>query len=57
MKLHTLFLFELYKLEDDIAEAHDVAGEHPELVAKFERLMREQHVPSAEFPMPALDKL
>jgi hypothetical protein len=57
MKLHTLFLFELYKLEDDIAEAHDVAGEHPELVAKFERLMREQHVPSAEFPMPALDNL
>ena len=47
---------ELYDLRDDIAEAHDVSGEHPEVVAAIEQLMREQHRPSAEFPFPALDE-
>ena len=48
---------ELYNLKDDIGETTDLAGKHPEIVEKLARLMREQHTPSAEFPLPALDKL
>lgn len=48
---------ELYNLKDDLAESKDVAAEHPDIVAKMEQLMREQHTPSAEFPLPALDRM
>ena len=47
---------ELYNLRDDIGESKDVSAEHPEIVARIEKLMREQHVPSEVFPLPALDK-
>ncbi|MBI5774095.1 MAG: arylsulfatase [Verrucomicrobia bacterium] len=47
---------ELYNLRDDPAETTDVAAKHPDLVAKLEGILREQHVDSAEFPFPALDK-
>lgn len=46
---------ELYNLRDDVAETTDLSAKHPELVAKIEHIMREQHTPSAEFPFPALD--
>lgn len=48
---------ELYNLKKDIGETRDVAAEHPDIVARIERIMREQHTPSAEFPLPALDQL
>ena len=48
---------ELYNLKDDLAESKNVATEHPDIVAQIERLMRDQHTPSAEFPLPALDRL
>ncbi|MFA6562633.1 MAG: arylsulfatase [Verrucomicrobiia bacterium] len=47
---------ELYNLKDDIAETKDVAAQHPDIVAKLEKIMREQHTPSSVFPFPALDK-
>lgn len=47
---------ELYNLKDDIAEKSDVASKHPDIVAKIDQIMREQHIPSAEFPFPALDQ-
>lgn len=47
---------ELYNLKDDIGETTDLAEKHPEIVEKLARLMREQHTPSAEFPLPALDR-
>ena len=47
---------ELYNLKDDLAESTDVAAQHPDIVAKIEQIMREQHIPSAEFPLPALDR-
>ena len=47
---------ELYNLKTDIGETTDVAAKHPEIVARIDQLMREQHTPSAEFPFPALDK-
>lgn len=48
---------ELYDLKSDPHETKDVAGEHPEIVAKIAQLMKEQHTPSADFPFPALDSL
>ena len=47
---------ELYNLKDDIGETTDVAAQHPDIVQKMDRLMREQHVPSKEFPFPAIDQ-
>jgi arylsulfatase A len=46
---------QLYNLKDDIAESKDVAAENPEVVAKAAKLMKEAHVPSAEFPLPGVD--
>jgi arylsulfatase len=46
---------ELYNLKDDVGQKRDVAAEHPDVVAMIERIMRSQHVPSKEFPLPALD--
>jgi len=47
---------ELYNLKDDIAETKDVAAQHPDIIAKFEKIMREQHTLSSVFPFPALDE-
>ena len=47
---------ELYNLKTDLAESTDVAATHPEIVAQIDKLMREQHSPSVEFPFPALDR-
>ncbi len=40
---------ELYDLETDPGEEHNVADAHPDLVEKFSRLMEEQRVPSLKF--------
>ncbi|MBN2417590.1 arylsulfatase [bacterium] len=37
---------ELYDLENDLRETTDVADAHPDIVAKIEAVMREQHVPA-----------
>jgi arylsulfatase A-like enzyme len=47
---------ELYNIRDDIAESRDVAADHPDIVAKMDAIMRQQHVPSAVFPFKALDE-
>lgn len=47
---------QLYNLEEDIGEQHDVADQHPELVEKMRNIMESAHVPSEQFPFPALDK-
>jgi arylsulfatase A len=41
---------ELYNLKRDPLEATDVAKDHPEIVARMEALLKEQHTPSKEFP-------
>jgi len=48
---------ELYHLKTDRAETTDVAAQHPELVARLERILREQRTPSSDFPFPALDRM
>ncbi|PQO32731.1 arylsulfatase [Bremerella cremea] len=45
---------ELYNLKDDPSESKDVAGEHPEIVAKAEAAMKKAHTPSKLFPIPML---
>lgn len=48
---------ELYDLAADPQESKDVAAQHPDIVQSMDRLMRQQHVPSKEYPLPALDAL
>jgi len=45
---------ELYNLATDRSEKMNVAAEHPEIVAKLEAIMKEQHVRSALFPLRGL---
>jgi arylsulfatase A-like enzyme len=47
---------ELYELDRDPSETTDVAAEHPDVVARLARLLKEQHVKSEVFPMRALDE-
>ncbi len=46
---------ELYNLAADPLEAHDVSGQHPDVLARLQRIMQEEHQPSQLFPIPALD--
>ncbi|MFC1793911.1 arylsulfatase [Planctomycetota bacterium] len=43
---------ELYDLDSDIAESKDLAGEHPEVVAKMAEVFRTGRTESEEFPLP-----
>ncbi len=47
---------QLYNLEADPGELHNVAAQHPEIVARLQRLLAESHTPSELFSMPVLDK-
>jgi arylsulfatase A-like enzyme len=46
---------ELYDLAKDPGETTDVAGKHPEVVARLRAVMEQQHVKSELFPLHALD--
>lgn len=48
-------LTELYNIAEDIGESKDVAAERPEVLARLEAAMAEQHVRSDVFPIKALD--
>lgn len=47
---------ELYDLENDIKEEHDLASKHPEIVKEMEQIMKEEHIPSPidRFKMKAI---
>ncbi|MCB1229427.1 MAG: arylsulfatase [Verrucomicrobiae bacterium] len=47
---------ELYDLQNDVSESKDVAAENPEILAKIEKLMKTERVPSETFAIPVLDK-
>ena len=47
---------ELFNLGTDPAETADVAAAHPDIVAKLEKILTEQHTPSPNFRFPLLDK-
>jgi arylsulfatase len=46
---------ELYNLEADVSESHDVAASHPAVLAEIEQLMKQERTPSRIFRFPALD--
>jgi arylsulfatase A len=46
---------ELFNLKDDIGEKTNLADKQPEMVAKMEKIMKEQHTPSEAFPIKGLD--
>jgi arylsulfatase A-like enzyme len=43
---------ELYNLKDDIGEKHNVAAQHPQIVAQIERYLKTARTPSEHFPIP-----
>ena len=43
---------EVYDLSKDIGEDHNIAKEHPEIVAKAQALMSEAHTDSPDWPLP-----
>ncbi len=47
---------ELYDLNEDISESHDVAALHPGVLSQACAVFAQQHRPSALFPMPPLDR-
>ena len=47
---------ELYDLSRDPAETVNLAAAQPQVLARMEQILREQHVPSRDFPLPALDR-
>jgi arylsulfatase A-like enzyme len=49
---------ELFDLDNDIQEQHDIAAEHPDIIKKMEGIMiKEHHTPEVNtFLMPALEK-
>jgi arylsulfatase len=47
---------ELYDLAADEAETKNIAAQHPDIVAKLEAIMKEQHVPTKLWPLNAIDK-
>jgi arylsulfatase A len=47
---------ELYNLKNDPSESTDVAAKHPDVVKRLEAVMKEQHTPVADFPLPGIDK-
>ena len=47
--------WELYDLDGDPSERTNVAAEHPDVVKRLEAIAKEQHTPSALFPLPSVD--
>ena len=46
---------EVYDMKNDPSETTYVAARNPDVVKRLAALMTQQHVPSAVFPMRALD--
>ena len=47
---------ELYDLESDGREEHDVAAAHPDIVAKIEAYLKTARTPSERWPGKPLDR-
>lgn len=51
VRLGTRRPIELYDMRTDIGEAHDVAAEHPEIVASFEAYLKTARTPTDDWPI------
>ena len=49
-------LIEIYDLEADPSESHDLSGSLPELTARAKAIFKKEHVPNKTFPLPGVDK-
>jgi arylsulfatase A-like enzyme len=47
---------ELYDIANDVSEQHNVASQHPDLVARLAELMEQEHTPSELFPLFGRDE-
>ncbi len=47
---------ELYHLATDVGERHNVADQHPDVIAKIEAIMQQARTPSKLFPFKPLDE-
>ncbi len=47
---------EVYDLASDPSEAHDIAEDRPDLVARAVAILKKEHVPNTDFPLPGVDK-
>ena len=54
-KNHDPLKIELYDLSVDLSESKDLASKHPDIVEKIRKMMKDQHVPSKEFPIAVID--
>lgn len=52
----TLPLIELYNLKQDPSEEKNLAKEYPEMINQFEKLFRDAHTPSEQFPLFEIEK-
>ncbi len=46
---------ELYNLAKDVSEKEDVSAQNADVVARLEKLMKDQHTPNPNFPLQAID--
>ena len=47
---------ELYDLAKDPTESRDVSARNPDVLKRLESILREQHTPSADFPLQTVDQ-
>lgn len=47
---------ELYDLQSDPSESHNVASEHLDIVERLEAILKREHTPSQLFPLPGVDR-
>lgn len=43
--------FELYNVNDDVSEEHNVAGQHPDRIRSMARLLQNAHTPNQRYPL------
>lgn len=48
---------ELYNIDDDPSELKNVAADHPEMIRKLDRIMKEAHVPDVNWPVLVNEKM
>ncbi len=46
---------ELYNLATDESEKDDIAAKNPDVLARLEKRLKEQHTPNPDFPLQAID--
>ena len=48
--------FELYNIENDLAEEHEISVKHPQIVKRLKAAIDEAHVPNPRWQLPKSKK-